>query len=143
MKKVLFLFCILCLSRLNAQNNIIYIVGSNTIPGYAVKTCFYSLNKTKINLNTSAPILQVYAKNKKEFIGGTLENNKGEKTIIVDIQIVLKNNEAFFAVIGTTFSESLTSSTGTILKEEIMTTTFYTEKHGIWKITRVDNILSH
>ena len=58
-------------------------------------------------------------------------------------QIVLKNNEAFFAVIGTTFSESLTSSTGTILKEEIMTTTFYTEKHGIWKITRVDNILSH
>lgn len=143
MKKVLFLFCILCLSRLNAQNNIIYIVGSDKIPGYTVKTCFYNLGKTKVSVNTTAPILQVYAKNKKEFIGGTLENDKGEKTIIVDIKIILKNNEAFFTVIGKTFSKSLTSSTGTILKEEIMTTTFYTEKNGIWKITRGSNILSH
>lgn len=134
--KYLILIFVFCVLKLSSQNTIIYLVGSEKIPGYTLKTCNFELGSIKINEAGAAPILQVYVQKKDEFIGGVLENEFGAKTTITNIVLKIKNKCAVFTVVGKDFSRSMTLLTGAILKEDKNTTLFYTDNIGIWKMAK-------
>lgn len=115
-----------------------YLVGSTQFPQYQIKVCSYSdtnVQSIKIYSNgKSAPILQSYVAKKSEYIGGVMENEKGNKTTINDITLTSSGSTLLFKVSGKDFSMSFTLETGAILKEDEDTTVFNTDKVGIWKI---------
>lgn len=126
---------LICNILISQTKEISYMTGSLRVPGY--KTITKTLNISTYTFTASsvrAPILQVYVCDKRKFIGGILENNKGEKTTIVNMTLVETANDAKFEVVGKDFSRSFTLYEGEMLQEKSNFTIFYTEKVGIWKI---------
>jgi hypothetical protein len=114
-----------------------YMTGSDKIPGYDIKVLSLEKKETKKFSNgKTAPILQIYVLNKNKYIGGILEDDKGNKTIIKNITLVEYNETLIFTAQGTLFSKSFNLENGSILKEEDKNTVFYTDKIGIWKINK-------
>lgn len=111
-----------------------YLVGSDKMKGYALTTFTCDASKYKLPAFAPAPILQVYHARKKEFIGGTLESETGQKTIIQNITITTIGKDTTFTIVGKDFSRSFTLKTGMILKEEPKCSLFYTKDVGIWKV---------
>lgn len=110
-----------------------YLVGSDKMKGYALTTFTCDASKYKLPAFAPAPILQVYQARKKEFIGGILESESGQKTIIQNITIITVGKDTTFTIVGKDFSRSFTLKTGMILKEESKCSLFYTKDIGIWK----------
>jgi hypothetical protein len=120
-------------------NSFQYLVGTDKLSGYDLKVCKKQtvVEPVKAFSNgRSAPILQVYVINKKNYVGGILENEKGKKTSIKDITLTPKENTLVFTVVGKDFSMSFDLNTGALLKEEELVTVFYTEQIGAWKINK-------
>lgn len=120
-----------------SNTNFSYLVGSTKVSGYAITTCSFDATNYNLPVKSPAPILQIYVLKKDSFIGGTLEDEKGKKTVIKDITLESKDKkDTVFIVTGTGFSRSFKLTEGAILKEEKGTTVFYTNKIGIWKIIK-------
>ena len=116
-----------------------YLVGSSELPGYEPIECSKNLSITDITVfpnGRSAPILQCYVMNKKQY--SILENTIGQKTKITDIKLFetkFENKETLlFIVSGITFSMAFTLERGFILDEDDNMTIFYTKDVGKWKI---------
>jgi len=124
------------------DNNFVYLVGSKKVPGCTIQVCKveYGLNDAKIfkrfNNGKSAPVLQLFVANKKNYIGGILEDESGKKTVITDASIVESGNTIQFTVVGKDFSRGFTLETGEIIKQDKTTLVLYTDKVGIWKVIK-------
>ncbi len=122
----------------NNVDNLPYVVGSESVPGYQIQIntvpSVKTENKQKFNNGKNAPILQTYVSNKKQYIGGILESENNEKTIILDILLIEQGSTIKFVITGKKFSRDFTLETGVILKETDKVTVFYTQGIGIWKI---------
>ena len=114
-----------------------YVTGSDKIPGYDIKVVSSSKKKIKKFSNgKTAPILQLYVLNNDKYIGGILEDEKENKTIIKNITLSESGKTLLFIVHGSDFSKSFTLDDGSLLVEGEKTTVFYTDKIGIWKINK-------
>lgn len=147
--KAIILCVISCILQLNikSQNKPIssppsskyefmYLVGSARIPGYEMATRTTSIQMSSLSSAVAAPILQVYVLNKRKFIAGILENEKGEKTTIKNMTVVTIGKNVFFNVDGKAFSRGFEINDGIILQEDSLSSVFYTDKVGVWKITK-------
>jgi len=137
---VMLLICMtsmLCNSQ-TKDSQINYITGSPAVAGYSIKTCSLDASSLGLTSFTPAPILQVYIASKKEFVGGTLIDEKGKKTTITDLTLekVANTKNSIFTIVGKNFSRGFTLSDGFILKEESKEIVFYTNKIGIWKVIK-------
>jgi hypothetical protein len=144
MKKSYLILTFLLLSLVGAVsaqsdkvNNITYLVGCEKIPGYnvlTVRTDSVNFDITK----TNAPVLANYEKNKKLYIGGYMVNEKGDSTIIKDIKMSDSAGVVTFKVIGKDFTRQITtkSSSNYLLSVTPLTSVFYTDGVGIWKINK-------
>ena len=133
---ILIALCITLCVLTNAQSNekFNYLTGNEKMPGYSVTTKTCCSNNYNINKEDGAPILQVYVQDKALFVGGEIENTKGEKTKITDLTLKKEDKYSLFTVVGKKFSINLNTKTGYILKEEKDYTIFYSDGIGIWKI---------
>lgn len=113
-----------------------YIVGSSFVPGYPIRTKNMSIKTSTPSKMLNAPILQVYVLQKKEFIGGILEDEKGNKTKITDMLVSVDGKKISYTVKGKLFDRGFLLADGAILYEDKTTIVFYTEKIGVWKITK-------
>lgn len=141
MKKLVFLLCLAIMScTMSSQEHgkqINYLTGSSIIPGYAVVTKTMDIaSYTFTSESVRAPILQVYVCDKSKFIGGTLLNEKGEETKILNLKIHDSSGEFKFEVVGEKFSRFLNLSDGEMLLEDKTHTVFYMPSFGVWTIYR-------
>lgn len=137
MKKMILvtLYTIVCMfSNAQSKEKFNYLTCNEKMPGYAVTTKTCCSNSYNINKEDGAPILQVYVQDKALFIGGEIENTKGERTKITDLTLKKEDKHSLFTVVGKKFSINLNTQTGYILKEEKDYTIFYSDGIGIWKI---------
>lgn len=129
------LYTIVCMfSNAQSKEKFNYLTGNEKMPGYAVTTKTCCSNDYSIKKEDGAPILQVYVQDKSLFVGGEIENVKGEKTKITDLTLEKMEKYSVFTVKGKKFSISLNTQSGYILKEEKDYTIFYSDGIGIWKI---------
>lgn len=123
------------------ESGFVFLVGSTKLSGYKVQVCNVKFNEDaeitkRFSNGKSAPILQLFVAHKENYIGGSLENENGKKTIITDATIAEDGNTIKFTVVGKDFSRSLTLDNGEILSQNSTTLVLYTDKIGIWKIIK-------
>jgi hypothetical protein len=125
------------LSQAQNKKEIQYLVGSINFPEYKPVTKIVDVSSyTFTSSNVTAPILHYYVHEKKKFIGGTLFDEKGNSTLILNVKLTEVNNVPKFEIVGKDFSRSFTTKTGIILKEEKAHMVFYTDGVGIWKVNK-------
>ena len=116
---------------------VMYLVGSDHMPEYKIELKKCS-TKGQIILSNgrTAPALNCFIVDKKDYIGGTLISSDNT-TEIVDIKMEpLGESGAKFIVMGKSFDMSFTLVDGMILRiggEEVI---FHTEGKGVWKISK-------
>lgn len=116
---------------------VMYLVGSDHMPEYKIELKKCS-TKGQIILSNgrTAPALNCFIVDKKDYIGGTLVSSDNT-TEIVDIKMEpLGESGAKFIVMGKSFDMSFTLVDGMILRiggEEVI---FHTEGKGVWKISK-------
>ena len=119
------------------ENETVYLVGSDNFPEYKVeiKKCS-TKGQIALSNGKTAPALNCFIMDKKEYIGGTLVYLK-KKTVIVDIKMEPEGKDgARFTVIGKGFDMSFTLSDGMILRVDGEEVIFHTEGKGAWKIKK-------
>lgn len=140
MKKSLFIFLFVFLASKiiiaqEPQRQISYMTGSLRVSGYSVLTKTMNISSyTFTSESVRAPILQVYVCDKNNFLGGFIEDEKGQTTKILDIKTSTIEGGVKFEVVGEKFSKFLTTQDGEMLKEEKTYTVFYMPGIGIWTI---------
>ena len=136
MRKILLPILCLFYYMVNGQQNvdqIIYIEGSSYLKEYPFKTNTMDVDY-KVSVDT-CPILNYFCKNKKLFIGGTLQNGITKRTTkIMDIKLISHNDFYEFVVIGENFSSRIFSNRGELLSIDKNRAVFYDVGNYIWEI---------
>lgn len=117
-----------------------YLVGNAEVSGYTLQSqeCEITLDSSKDIVG--APVMVYFVQNKDLYIGGIMENGKGEKTKIKNITTSTSTVNGIvvttMVIEGESFSKSIKTSSGYILKNDGLETVFYDGSSEIWKIAR-------
>lgn len=136
------LFILISLASFSQENTrrCTYLVGNSKIPGYEFQTQECEITVDSSTDIMGAPVMVYFVQNKDLYIGGMMENGKGEKTKIKNITTSTATVKGVvvttMTIEGEKFSKSIKTSSGYILKNDNLETVFYDGTSEIWKITR-------